>query len=202
MLTKEQFASAATLINCEVAVIKAVYDVEAAGQALLKDGRIKILFEGHRFWRQLVKSGKDPQAILSKHPELSNVLYRTWDRTNYKGGTGEWNRMSLAIQACQLAGVPSELALRSASYGAFQIMGENCLKCGYDSAHEMIFEYNKGGEGEQLDSFIRFVQSTHLDDELRTHKWAEFAEGFNGTAYKLNKYDTKLRNAYLKFKKV
>ena len=199
MITENEFKVAADLIGCEINVIKAVYYVEAAGRGYLPDKRVKILFEGHRFWKNLQKAGADPQAFIKANPGYSNVLYKFWDKKQYKGGAFEWMRMSLAIEVCNKLGVPTECAMDSASYGSFQILGENSVACGYATAHEMIAAYNNGGEAEQLNSFVRFVKATGLDDELRAKNWAAFAKGYNGTAFRLNKYDTKLANQYLKY---
>lgn len=210
MITEQQFRNAAFQLNCEIAVIKAVYFVEANGSGYLDDGsvkgqrdpqdRVKILFEGHRFWKRLVKEGKNPLEFIAMHPEYCNVLYKDWDRTQYRGGAAEWDRMSHAIEVCNKLGVPAECALDSASYGAFQIMGENAEAPGYASAQEMLAAFNLKGEEEQLIAFCRFVKSKGLDKYLRDKNFAKFAEGYNGTAYRKNLYDVKLINAYRIFK--
>lgn len=201
MITEQDFKEAAAIIGCDIASVKAVYQVEAAGRGYLPDGRVKILFEGHRFWKQIVKAGADPVKFISLNKQYSNVLYKKWDKKQYTGGAGEWDRMSKAIEVCTKLNLQPELALDSASYGSFQIMGENSVLCGYATAHEMLAAYNNGGEQEQLDSFCRFVKSTKLDDELRARNWAAFAQGYNGTAFRENKYDVKLAAAYSKFSK-
>lgn len=199
MITEDEFKDAANIIGCETNAIKAVYQVEAAGKGYLPDGRVKILFEGHRFWKQLVKAGIDPVTFISANKQYSNVLYQKWDKKQYKGGTKEWDRMSEAIEVCTQLNLSPELALDSASYGSFQIMGSNAELCGYNSAQDMLTKYNEGGESEQLQSFCRFVKATHLDDELRDKKWVKFAEGYNGTSQALNNYSGKLEAAYNSF---
>jgi len=201
MITDEQFKDAADILDAEVAAIKAVYEVEAAGRGYLPDGRVKILFEGHRFWKQIVKAGQSPQIFITNNPEYENVLYKVWDKKQYKGGVSEWDRMSEAIAVCHKLDLEPELALKSASYGSFQIMGENHSLCGYISAQDMLAKYNNGGEAEQLASFCHFLKSTKLDDELRNKEWAKFAQGYNGSQFATNKYDVKLANAYAKYSK-
>jgi hypothetical protein len=196
MITEDEFQDAANIIGCEKNAIKAVYQVEAAGKGYLPDGRVKILFEGHRFWKQLVKAGIDPITFISANKQYSNVLYQKWDKKQYKGGTKEWDRMSQAIEVCTKLNLSPELALDSASYGSFQIMGSNAELCGYKNAQDMLAAYNNGGEAEQLDSFCRFVKATHLDDELIAKNWAAFAQGYNGSQFAANKYDIKLAAAY------
>lgn len=200
MITEDQFNHSAGIIGCEAACIKAVYHVEASGSGYLKDGRIKILFEGHRFWKQLKNAGVDCFDFLMKHPEFSNVLHKKWIPGNPEYRKDQWERMSQANKACKLIGVNPELALKSASFGSFQIMGENCVAAGYATAQEMITSYNNSGEAEELDSFTRFVKYTKLDDELRALNFQSFADGYNGTASKLNHYAPKLFAAYMTFK--
>ncbi len=154
-----------------------------------------------KFWKQVVKLGGNPTQFIANNPQYSNVLYKNWDKKKYKGGEKEWGRMSIAIEVCTRLNLSPELALDSASYGSFQIMGENSVLCGYPTAHEMLASYNNGGEPEQLASFIRFVKSTHLDDELRARNWAGFAQGYNGSKFRENKYDVKLSAAYKKHSK-
>lgn len=201
-ITEQQFFNASKIIGCKISAIKAVYEIEAAGRGYLADGRVKILFEGHRFWRQLSKVGNVPDKELAKQSKAHpNVLYKTWDKTQYKGGSAEWDRMSEAMALCSELNVSPTIALDSASFGSFQIMGSNAELCGYANSHEMLAAYNTKGEAEQLDSFCRFVKSTKLDDELRDKNWAAFAKGYNGTQYKLNSYDTKLAAADARFSK-
>lgn len=199
MITDQQFKDAADIIGCDAARIKTVYQVEAAGSAYLPDGRVKILFEGHRFWKRLSANGCTDKALRAAAEKYPNVLYRKWDKKQYKGGTAEWDRVSQAYFVCDLLDMPRNIVLEAASYGSFQIMGENHTLCGYSSAHEMLAAYNSLGEAEQLRSFVRFVRATKLDDELRAKNWAGFAKGYNGTGYRENQYDIKLGNAYKKF---
>jgi hypothetical protein len=200
MITEQQFFNASKIIGCSISAIRAVYDVEAAGRGYLTDGRVKILFEGHRFWKRLSKVGGVTDIVLQQQAKLHpNVLYKNWDKKQYKGGAAEWDRMSEAIALCSELNVNPIIALDSASYGSFQIMGENALLCGYANSQEMLAAYNSKGEAEQLDSFCRFVKATGLDDELRAKNWAAFAKGYNGTSYRENSYDKKLAAADKKY---
>jgi hypothetical protein len=201
-LTENDFKVAAGLIGCDIAAIKAVYEVEAAGRGYLEDGRVKILFEGHRLWKILNKKhGISEGQLAQVAAQYPNVLYKKWDKRQYKGGVKEWDRMAQAYLVCDALGVSRAIAFEAASYGSFQIMGENYAACGYTDAQAMLAAYNNGGEAEQLNSFVRFVKANKLDDELRANNWDKFAEGYNGTAYRENDYHNKLRAAYKKFSK-
>jgi hypothetical protein len=209
-ITTVQFKEAATKIGCSVPVIKAVYKVETAGSGFLEDGRLKILFEGHVFYNQLSKKGFDADKLALKYPK---IIYKKWTKKHYIGGAAEWNRMSSAIAVCKEIGAPEMLALNSASYGAFQIMGYNCTLCGFATAQEMITAWNMGGEPSQLDGFVQYLKKSHLDDELRNVTianstkerkafWGKFAHGYNGPGYKgsllydWDDYDVKLEKEF------
>lgn len=199
MITDQQFKEAAKAIGCKVSRIRAVYEIEAAGRGYLADGRVKILFEGHRFWKTIAKKGVPEKQIQEAAALYPSILYKKWTRKHYIGGAAEWDRMSQAYKVCDLVGLPAAIALEVASYGSFQIMGENHAMCGYGSAHEMLAAYNMHGEYEQLQSFIKFIKSKGLADHLIAGNWAKFAAGYNGTGYRLNKYDIKLAKADRKF---
>lgn len=200
-MNEQDFIEAAKDLACDTAAIKAVYQVETSGNAFLQDGRMKILFEGHQFWRLLRKSGFDPLKLFKGH---ENILYPHWDRTKYKGGSKEWDRMSEAIALCKDNNIPTWIALDSASYGAFQIMGFNSKLAGFPTAQEMITTMNNEGEPGQLKAFVNYLKNSGLADELKNHNWPLFAESYNGPGYKGNPltssddYDLRLQKAYTK----
>jgi hypothetical protein len=169
--------AAASKIGCSVAAVRAVIDVESRG-GFLPDGRPKILFERHYFSR--LTGGK----FDASHPSISN---RQWG--GYKGGAAEYERLGEALKLDRDAG------LRSASWGLFQIMGDNYRVCGFANAEEFV-KAMVSGEAAQLDAFVAFVRKNRLDDELIRSDWAGFARGYNGPAYRANKYDDKLEAAY------
>ena len=173
----EAIENAAKKIGCAVAAVRAVIDVESRG-GFLPDGRPKILFERHYFCR--LTAGKYDAA----NPDISN---RQWG--GYKGGAAEHDRLQKAIKLDRAA------ALQSASWGAFQIMGANYKECGFATV-EAFVKAMVAGEPEQLDAFVAFVKSRRLNDELTRLDWAGFARGYNGPAYKVNKYDEKMAASY------
>lgn len=179
-LTQADYQRAALIIGCEPAVIRAVAQVEAAGDGFLKDGRPKILFEAHIFSR------------LTQHRfdlEHSTISSRVWNAALYRGGEREHDRLAKAIALDRVA------ALQSASWGKFQIMGFNFRRCGFASV-EAFVEAMKKSEGEHLTAFCHFVQSMGLADELQRRDWPGFARAYNGPQYALNRYDAKLEQAY------
>lgn len=184
MLKKEELQEAANLLNCDVSAILAVMDVESTGSGFLKDGRPVILFEAHIF-------SKLTQGVYdSTYPTISS---RTWNRSLYVGGAKEHDRLQIASSLNRNA------ALQSASWGLFQIMGFNYNKCGFTLLQDFINAMYKS-EFQQLKAFCNFLKHKGLDKYLSTYDWKMFAYGYNGAGYFENRYDDKLKAAYIKYK--
>ena len=189
MLTKEQLQEAATKYNISLSAIQSIIAVESGGSGFLPDGRPKILFEGHIFWKELIKLGIDPNKFVAGNED---VLYKVWTKEHYVGGAGEHVRLAKASL------INREAALKSASWGLFQIMGGNYISTGDKTVVQFVLE-ESASELEQLYDFLNFITSTNLINYLRVKDWARFAAGYNGPAYKANSYDTKLQNYDNKF---
>lgn len=76
-------------------------------------------------------------------------------------------------------------------------MGFNYTACGCRTITEFVAEMSIN-EGRQLDLFATFLKTNGWVRYLRTLNWAEFAIHYNGPQYAQNKYDERLRNAYIK----
>lgn len=192
-ITPRDISRFAQKFNLEEAVIKAVIDVESNGNGFYTSGRPVILFEGHIFWRQLALRNYNPADMKAG---FENVLYPSWDRSQYSRGNKEWNRLVKATSIHHAADVVSA-AYASASYGLFQIMGFNYGACGYNDVIYFVTAM-KESEGKQLQAFGQFLKTHKLISLLRNHQWADFARRYNGPAYAKNKYDTRLAAAYRK----
>ncbi|WP_026952682.1 N-acetylmuramidase domain-containing protein [Algoriphagus mannitolivorans] len=181
--------------NLELAAVKAVNEVESSGKGFLVDGRPKILFEGHEFWKQLKLRGINPSSIANA--SNADVLYSSWTRSHYIGGAGEYSRLE---KAASLDPDPKfrEAALSSASWGSYQIMGYHAIKLGYGSVQEFVDEMYEH-ERNQLQAFGRYITVFGCINHLRVKNWAKFAHCYNGPQYAKNKYDIKMANAYLKY---
>ncbi len=75
----------------------------------------------------------------------------------------------------------------------------HCKACGCDTVQDFINAMYKS-EDEHLRLFMNFINATGLIVALRKKDWAAFAKGYNGAGYKVNRYDTRLKNAYLSLK--
>ena len=181
-LTESDYQEAAQFLNCKVAAIKAVVEIECAGRGFFANGKPKILFEAHIFDK--LTGGKFRQS----HPNLSS---RSWNRSLYSGGPAEYNRLEQAIK------LNKDAALQSASWGLGQVMGMNYKVCGYKSVAAFVDDQYVS-EGKQLMTMCRFIKANKLDGHLRQENWAAFARGYNGNQYAVHGYHIKLANAYAK----
>lgn len=187
-LTDTDIAQVARRHGVEPAALMAVVVVESNGSGFLPDGRCKILFEGHIFWRQLVIVGINPARLVMGNQD---ILYEVLDKRKYIGGAGEYARLEKAMKIHKIA------AFKSASYGLFQIMGFNHALCGYTTVTEFVDAMNVS-EKNQLTAALNFMHNRKLTDHLKQKNWQEFAKLYNGPRYAENSYHTKLQNAYIK----
>jgi hypothetical protein len=182
-LCDRDYVDAAQELECELAVVKAVAQVESRGTGFLPNGEPKILFEAHHFSRLT------GHVYDKLYPKISS---REWNRDLYTGGVDEHRRLRLAAE------LNRDAALQSASWGAFQIMGFNWRGCNCRSLQEFV-NAMYAGESEQLHLFIAYIKSQGLAKLLQKKQWAAFAEKYNGRGFRNNKYDIRLEQAYKSF---
>ncbi|MCX2681493.1 N-acetylmuramidase family protein [Galbibacter sp. EGI 63066] len=195
LLAEKDLLDFAKTFDLELAVVKAVNEVESHGSGFLISGKAKILFEGHIFWRQLKKRNVDPKKYQSK--ETAHVLYKKWTRKHYVGGEGEYTRLNDATSIKNTAAF-HEAAHASASWGVFQIMGYHYESLGYESIDDFVNRMQEH-EREHLIAFGRYLKVNKLIDSLQKKDWKRFARAYNGSSYKKNHYDERLEKAYLKY---
>lgn len=186
MITEKQFQSSAKAIGCKTACVKAVAEVESRGGGFLNTGEVKILFEPHIFWKQLRLAGITPK--------VSDICYPVWGTKPY----GNISEQHAKLQKAVL--INRDAALKSASWGLFQICGFNFKTCGCKNIQEFINGMSES-EDKQLELFTNYIINSHLDDELKNLDWNGFARGYNGASYAKNNYHNKLKTAYEKYSK-
>lgn len=182
-LPADGFEEAAAVLHCDVATVKAVTIVETGGAGgFLSDGsgRPRILFEAAVFHD--FTAGK----FDASHPTLS---VRTPNSSLYEGGAAEYDRLSAA---CVL---DRDAALRSTSWGLFQIMGENFDECGMKDV-EAFVKAMAYSETAQVLAFACFCLHRGLGPSLVAHNWAIFADRYNGPDYLKNDYTGRLARAF------
>lgn len=193
-LVEQDYIDAAKSLGCEISAVKAVVSVESGGSGFFKDGHCKTLFEGHVFYRELQQIKIDPKKLMTT--DNADVLYKTWTRRFY--GTSDKREVARLNEAIV---INLDCALRSASWGMFQILGDNHVECGCKTIGEFVTIMRSGEKG-QLGLFINFLKFTRLDRHLITKSWGKFALGYNGRSYAENEYDKKLDKSYKAHKKL
>jgi hypothetical protein len=182
-LVHQDYLRAANRLHCDVAAIRAVCEVEAPKGGFFPDGTPTTLFEGHKF--HAFTDGR----FSAEHPGIS---YESWTREHYGNWEREKERLAEAIA------LDREAALKSASWGRFQIMGFNHAAAGFRTVQKFVNAMYES-EAAQLDAFVNFVLHEKLDDELRERRWAAFSRKYNGPGFRANRYDEKLAAAFNRY---
>jgi|GEM_PF-568647 len=168
-------------------LIKTVYTVESNGSGFLTDGRPRILFEGHIFWKQLKDKGLSPESYVEGNED---ILYPKWTKQYYsRNPADEYKRLEKAVR------IDREAAYMSASWGLFQIMGMNYQAAAFASVDAYVAAQWESAYA-QLRAFLHFIHHNKMLDLLRQQQWEAFAMHYNGPGYKENNYDVKLKNTY------
>jgi hypothetical protein len=180
-LNEDDYKDAAATLQCEVAAIKAVAEVESGPHGgFLPSGEPTILFERHIF-RRLTNGAFD-----GSWPYLSNKK-----PGGYGAVSDQHKRLAEAVK------LNREAALMACSWGRFQVLGRNWESLKYSSLQEFINCMYRS-ERDHLDSFVRFVEVNGLAKYLRAKQWSKFAAGYNGPGFWRNSYDAKMALAYQK----
>lgn len=191
--SKTKMEQVAEKWGVELAAIKAVAHVESGGDGFWDNGEPIILFEPHVFWRRLVARGISPNTVLIQHPNLKPVLYRIQGTLPYGKSSMQHKRLALA------ATYNRDAALEAASWGKYQVLGENWRDLKYNSIQEFINDAY-GSDDTQFELFVRFVESKGLVKYLKKLDFRSFAKYYNGKNFEKFKYDTKMLSAYKLFK--
>jgi hypothetical protein len=187
LLSQADIEWAADELECAVAAVMSVHEVESRGMGFFKSGKPAILFERHWMHRRLRHYNINPTPFAKMTPEIVNTK-----TGGYIGGEREYRRLDQAKEYH----IPS--ALESASWGAYQIMGFHWKSLGYKSAEHYV-ECMMKNEGEHLKAFVRFIQNDSvLLEALRNLDWSAFAHRYNGPGYAKNRYDVKMHTAFVK----
>lgn len=185
-LSEEDLDEVAALVGLEPEIIKAVAEVESRGSGFLVDNRPVILFEAHVFGRL---------TNYEYNQSHRNISSAKWDKTLYgRTGNHQYDRLEVALD------LDFEAALKSASWGRFQIMGFNHKMVGYETVESFV-EGIKESERKHLEAFVAYCVSNNLIEVLKRKDWYAFAKGYNGPGHAENQYDTKIALAYERFRK-
>jgi peptidoglycan hydrolase-like protein with peptidoglycan-binding domain len=190
-LTASDVAQAAAILDVEPYKIWAVYEVEATGNPFT-NGMPTILFEPHRF------SKATGHRYDASHPKISS---KVWNKKLYPASQqGRWDQVMDAVALDVDAG------FASASYGGFQILGENFAVCGAPSPWAFAWRQSQT-VGDQMDAFVLFVKGNGLAAKLRACQPGDpdscipFVSRYNGSAFRSNNYHVRFATGLTAMKK-
>lgn len=183
-LSPDDISQAARDLGCEPEVLRAVLDVEAAGSGFDSNGRCRVLFEPHVFYRQL--GGNIP---LRDQAVAEGLAYPQWRPGAYPNEDGVWDQIE---RACEIS---EDAALQSCSWGIGQVMGYHWAGTIYNSVQDLVADMCRS-EKAQLALMVSFIIRSGLDRHLKAKDWRAFARGYNGAGYEANRYHIKLEEAY------
>ena len=173
-------------LNVDEDTVRAVLEVEAAGRPFDSEGRPTMLFEPHLFYRLL--NGEQRQRAVE-----AGLAYPRWGERPYPPES--YSRMRAACEINETA------ALKSASWGATQILGQNHEMIGYPSVQAMVNSFMDNADA-HVEGMVRFILGAGLDSDMRARNWRGFARGYNGPGFERNQYHTKLAQAYVKWARI
>jgi len=188
-LVEDDFVRAARELGVETAAIHAVASVESGGRTGFDaKKRPKILFEPahfHKFTHGRYDKSHPHISIGGKGPAVRRAIRATYRRD-------QWGQMHEAFALDPVA------ALQSASWGMFQVLGSNSRMCGWATVQQFV-DSMFYSEGQHLRAFLGYCRGANLVRHLKTHNWAAFAAGYNGSGYREFHYDTKMAHAYQQY---
>lgn len=168
--------------------VHAFIEAETRGAGFDAQGRPRILFEPHVFYRNLAGAARD-RAVKA------GLACADWGQLAYGKESEQYGKLERALR------IDESAALKACSWGLGQVLGENHVAAGYATVQAMVADFLLD-EDNHLEAAIRFIKANGLDDELRRHDWAAFARGYNGPGYRKNGYDSKLAAAFAKWRKI
>lgn len=225
-ITEDDWASVSRKLDCEPAVLKAIAKVESGGASAFwrlnkNDGLCipKILFERHYFSR-LTQGKYDethpdiswPVGYLTQktlgmnnaqvHEALKDKKEKKYTHDNHVDMDDVYqSKASSYLRLMNAYRLDKQAALKSASWGKFQVMGANYAACDVDSIERFVKTMCSGEQG-QVELLAGFIQKNKLlHDAVKKKDWAEIARNYNGPSFKTYKYDTQIQQAYNDIKK-
>ncbi|WP_274626590.1 N-acetylmuramidase family protein [Arvimicrobium flavum] len=185
-ITDSDISRLANELACHPADLEAIAEVESNGFGWFKDGRIKILFEKHWFYKS-VSGAKRDQAFAAA---LARKEWISPKNGGYKDQSNADARYRLLAKA---VAIDEEAAFRSVSIGKFQIMGFNHQICGYATAKAMWAAF-VDSEVAQLRAFAQFLKRKGLVPAIRSRDFDQIEEIYNGGGLN-GAYAKKMREA-------
>jgi hypothetical protein len=186
-ISETTFSDMAKRLECEVPAIKAITFTETAGKGFIENGLPTILFERHKFFGfTRPANGTHPYA---KFPDICHPNPGGYGA----GGIHQYERL---VKAARL---DLDAALKSCSWGAFQVMGEYYSNCGYDSAADMVDACMRSIDAHALifENYLK-KEKKKAAKALKSKDWIAFTSAYNGGNWEKQNpdYPTKMEEYY------
>ncbi|SBW15281.1 putative membrane protein [Brucella sp. 10RB9215] len=182
-------ASLAAQLGCETAVALAIVEVESNGKGYDSAGRVKVLFEKHKFYKNL-PAEKRQKAVKA------GLARKKWIKPADGGYKDQPNNGAALDLLCRAIKLDEAAALKSASYGIGQVLGENYAVCGWRSVQAFVADMC-ASEDNHVKAMLGFLKGNGLADSLRDRDFNAVARIYNGTG-QVSLYGEKMRIAYAK----
>lgn len=177
------------------AKLRAVMKVESLNSMFRKDRRPPILCEGHIFYRNL-RGKKRNRAIRA------GLAARRWGIIKYmRSHAGRYRKLERMME------IDESAALKSASWGGPQILGQNYKQCGYKTVQLFVAAMCESGDAQimamayfimndkrRLHSKIAYKKIS-MHEALKIGDWHVFAELYNGPAQEKHNYEGRIGKA-------
>jgi peptidoglycan hydrolase-like protein with peptidoglycan-binding domain len=162
----------AAKLKCEAATVQAIVQVESNGSGIDKEGRVKVLFEKHKFYKNLPPE-KRSGAVKA------GLARATWISAKKGGYKDQPNNAAALDFLVRAIAIDETAALKSASYGAGQVMGENYSLCGWPSVQSFVLDMCET-EDSHVEAMMGFLVGNGLADELRARDFDAIERVYNG----------------------
>lgn len=189
-LSEDDYKRVANELGIEIAVIKAVSDIEAgkSHQGFISPGMPTLNFSRNMFNSNLRRRG----ITVSSSVRRSSEAFKALNRKKYGSyGKAQHARLKSAME------IDSVSAILSCYWGMFQIGGFNWKKCGCSSPQEFAKKMSES-ELMQLELFAHFITNNGMLKHLKNKNWYGFARLYNGRYAK--RYAARMATAYKRYK--
>lgn len=188
-LTEYDYKRVAEEMGIEIAVIKAVSDIEAgkSHSGFVAPGQPTLNFSATMFRKNLRQRGIPLTKSVLSAPALKPLN---------RGKYGSYGKAQHARLESAMA-IDSVSAILSCYWGMFQIGGFNWRKCGCSSPQEFAEKMSES-KLMQLELFAHFVTNNGMLKYLKAKNWYGFAKIYNGRNAK--KYASRMKAAYNRYK--
>lgn len=195
-ITEAHYEKLAADLNVEKEVLKAVAMVESKGKGFINDKtgrrRAKILLERHKMYKHLKRkiSQERLSSLVQKHPR---IIY------SEAGGYGSEQEQFRKLEIAK--SIDEAVAIKSCSWGEFQVLGEYFNDGGYSTPQELEIAMNQCSL-QQFLYFQKFLKITkpQVVKNMRVKNWKKIAFYYNGSGYRINAYDVKMECEYERLK--